>query len=101
METSFELFDATPASLMTLMVSRLRLLGEATVTDWEQDVFHAVTGRTRAELDWDYSPNEVGYAIWLRAFGQLAAALLARGEVHTETRDGQTVVVPRLVGPLS
>jgi len=86
---------------MALMVARLRLLGEATVPDWEQDVFHAVTGRTRAEVDWNYSPNEFGYAIWLRAFGQMAATLIARGEVHTEKRDGRTVVIPRLVGPLS
>ena len=101
MERPIEVFKATPASLMALMVARLRLMGEATVADWEQEVFRAVTGRTRAEVDWTYSPNEVGYALWLRTFGQMAAQLMVRGEVQTETRAGQTVVVPRQAGPLS
>ena len=61
-QRSGEAFQATPASLMALMVARLRLMGEATVADWEQEVFRAVTGRSRAEVDFDYLPNAAGAA---------------------------------------
>jgi hypothetical protein len=37
MQSSVEVFEQTPASLKWHMVSRLRLLGEATAIDWKQE----------------------------------------------------------------
>jgi hypothetical protein len=101
MQGPIEVFRETPSSLRALMVAQLRLLGEATVADWEREVFRAVTGRTREDVDWSYSLNHVGYALWLRAFGYTAAELIVRGEVIKEHRGGQPLMVPREVGPLS
>ncbi len=82
------------AVIKSEIVRQLANLKETTPDQLERAVFHALTGHSRDEVDWEVEDNQAGEFLWIKAFDQLLAELVEDGYVHTEHRGDKPVLVP-------
>ncbi len=75
------------------MVRQLAKLKAATPDELERQVFRALTGRSRDEVDWELEDNQAGEFLWIKVFDQLLVDLAEDGYLRTEQRDGKPVLV--------
>ncbi|MEW6365645.1 MAG: hypothetical protein AB1714_13535 [Acidobacteriota bacterium] len=93
-------FDDTKALMKSEMLRQLWHLRETTPDKWEQAVFKARTGHTRAQIDWGIEDNQAGYYTWIKAFDHLIRELVEDGYVvEKDTADGKKVLIATEVEP--
>jgi len=94
------IFDDTKTLMKSEMLRQLWQLRETTPDSWEQAVFKARTGHTRAQVDWSIEDNQAGYYTWIKAFDQLIRELVEDGYVREKDMDdGRKVLVATEVEP--
>jgi hypothetical protein len=72
----------------TEMIKQLQKLGETTPEAWERNVFRALTGKTREDIDWEFEDNQAGYYTWVKSFDALIEELIEDGYVKVvENKD--------------
>jgi hypothetical protein len=77
------------------MIRALHRLGPTNPDQWEREVFSAVSGHSREDVDWSVEDNQAGYFNWLRSFDQLVTELVEDGYVRDEeVGQGQRRLTP-------
>lgn len=76
------------------MLRQLWKLGPTTPETWERNVFQALTGASRDDVDWSVEDNQAGYFLWIKGFDGLVQELVEDGYVREETHSGGKVLTP-------
>jgi len=74
----------TTALVKSEIVNQIRRLGPTTPDELERNVFRALTGHDREEVDWDVEDNQAGYYSWMKSFDRLVGELVEDGYIRAE-----------------
>ena len=66
------------------MIRQLHTLGATNPDTWERQVFQALTGHVREDVDWDIEDNQAGYYTWVKSFDGLVSELIEDGYIFAK-----------------
>jgi len=101
MENEGVIVKSNTVVIKSEMVTQLTRLSVTTPEKLEGAVFHALTGYSKDEVDWEVEDNQAGGFLWTKAFDQLLAELFKDGYVRVEEHDGKSVLVANEEYPTS
>ena len=87
--------ESTSSQVKSEMIRQIRSLKSTTPEELEKATFKALTGATRASVDWDFEGNQAGAYTWVRSFDRLIEELIDDGYVKLVEKDGTRALVAR------